>query len=139
MANFNKVILMGNVTRDVTLSYLPSQTAVVDFGLAINRKWTSKDGEKKEEVCFIDCRAFGKAAENINKYVHKGDLFMVEGRLSFEQWTAQDGSKKSRHRVIVDGFQFLQSKSQDETQTDEPQAETPIDKPPKDDDATIPF
>jgi single-strand DNA-binding protein len=123
MANFNKVILMGNVTREVTLSYLPSQTAVVDFGLATNRKWSSKEGEKKEEVCFVDCRAFGKAAENINKYVNKGDLFMVEGRLTFEQWTAQDGSKKSRHRVTVENFQFLQGKPQGEAQPDEQQGE----------------
>jgi single-strand DNA-binding protein len=136
MANFNKVILVGNLTREPQLSYLPSQTPVVDFGLAINRKWASKEGEGKEEVCFIDCRAFGKSADNINKYCKKGDIFMVEGRLSFEQWTAQDGSKKSRHRVIVEGFQFLQGKPQGEAQPDEQQAETPADKPPKDD---IPF
>jgi single-strand DNA-binding protein len=107
MANFNKVLLMGNLTRDPQLSYLPSQTPVVDFGLAINRKWTSKEGQSKEEVCFVDCRAFGRPAETLNKYMRKGRPLFVEGRLSFEQWTAQDGTKKSRHRVVVENFQFL--------------------------------
>jgi single-strand DNA-binding protein len=107
MANFNKVMLMGNLTRDPQLSYLPSQTPVVEFGMAVNRNWTSKEGEKKEEVCFVDCRAFGKPAETLNKYMKKGRPLFVEGRLVYEQWTAQDGSKRSRHRVMVENFQFL--------------------------------
>lgn len=107
MANFNKVLLMGNLTRDPQLSYLPSQTPVVEFGLAVNRKWTSKDGASKEETCFVDCRAFGRLAENINKYVSKGRPLFVEGRLVYDTWTAQDGSKRSRHRVHVDNFQFI--------------------------------
>jgi single-strand DNA-binding protein len=107
MSNFNKVLLMGNLTRDPQLSYTPSQTAVVDFGLAVNRRWTSRDGEKKEETCFVDCRAFGRIAENINKYMSKGRPVFVEGRLSFDTWTAQDGSKRSKHRVTVENFQFL--------------------------------
>jgi single-strand DNA-binding protein len=107
MANYNKVMLMGNLTRDPQLSYLPSQTPVVDFGIAVNRKWTSKEGESKEEVCFIDCRAFGKPAETLNKYMKKGRPLFVEGRLVLDQWTAQDGSKRSKHRIHVDTFQFL--------------------------------
>jgi single-strand DNA-binding protein len=107
MANFNKVLLMGNLTRDPQLSYLPSQTPVVEFGLAVNRKWTSKEGESKEEVCFVDCRAFSRLAENINKYMRKGRPIFVEGRLVYETWTAQDGSKRSRHRVVADNCQFL--------------------------------
>jgi len=107
MANFNKVMLMGNLTRDPQLSYLPSQTPVVEFGLAVNRKWTSKEGESKEEVCFVDCRAFSRLAENINKYMRKGRPIFVEGRLVYEQWTAQDGSKRSKHRIHVDNCQFL--------------------------------
>ncbi len=107
MAAYNKVILVGNLTRDPQMSYLPSQTAVVDFGLAVNRKWTSKEGEKKEDTCFIDCRAFGKQAETINKYLKKGNPVFIDGRLSFDQWTAQDGTKRSRHRITVEGFQFL--------------------------------
>jgi len=107
MANFNKVLLIGNLTRDPQLSYLPSQTPVVEFGLAVNRKWTGKDGQSKDETCFVDCRAFGRLAENINKYMTKGRPLFVEGRLSYDTWTAQDGSKRSRHRVVVENFQFL--------------------------------
>ncbi|MHC4758305.1 MAG: single-stranded DNA-binding protein [Planctomycetota bacterium] len=107
MANFNKVLLMGNLTREPQLTYLPSQTAVVDFGLATNRKWKSQDGSQREETCFIDCRAFGRTAENINKYLSKGRPVFLEGRLTFDSWTAQDGTKRSRHRVTVENFQFL--------------------------------
>ncbi len=107
MANFNKVILIGNVTNEPQLSYTPNQTAVVEFGLAVNRKWTGKDGEKKEDTCFVNCVGFGKPAETMNKYLVKGSPVLVEGRLSFEQWTAQDGSKHSKHKVIIESFQFL--------------------------------
>ncbi len=107
MAAFNKIFLMGNLTRDPQLSYLPSQTAVVEFGLAANRKYTGKDGSKKEDVCFIDCRAFGKQAETINKYLTKGKPLFLEGRLTFDTWTAQDGTKRSKHRVTVENFQFI--------------------------------
>ncbi len=107
MAGFNKIFLMGNLTRDPQLSYTPNQTAVVDFGLATNRRWTSRDGEQREETCFVDCRAFGRMAENINKYMTKGRPMFMEGRLTFDSWTAQDGTKRSRHRVTVENFQFL--------------------------------
>jgi single-strand DNA-binding protein len=111
MANFNKVLLIGNLTRDPQLSYLPSQTAVVDFGLAVNRRWTGKDGEKKEETCFVDCTSFGRPAETINKYLTKGRPVFVEGRLTFNSWTAQDGTKRSKLKVTVENFQFLGSPS----------------------------
>ena len=107
MSNFNKILLMGNLTRDPQLSYLPSQTAVVEFGLAVNRRWKSKEGEAREETCFVDCRAFGRTAENLNKYMSKGRPLFVEGRLTFDSWTAQDGTKRSKHRVTVENFQFL--------------------------------
>ncbi len=107
MANFNKILLLGNLTRDPQLSYTPNQTAVVDFGLAVNRKWTGQDGSAREETCFVDCRAFGKTAETINKYLTKGRPVFVEGRLTFDSWTAQDGTKRSKHRVTVENFQFL--------------------------------
>jgi single-strand DNA-binding protein len=107
MANYNKVLLIGNLTRDPQLSYTPNQTAVVDFGLAVNRKWTGQDGANREETCFVDCRAFGKQAETIQKYLTKGRPVFVEGRLTYDQWTAQDGAKRSKHRVTVEGFQFL--------------------------------
>ena len=100
---------MGNLTRDPQLSYLPSQTPVVDFGIAVNRRWTSKDGESKEETMFIDCRAFSRLAENINKYMKKGRPIFIEGRLVYDTWTAQDGTKRSKHRVQIDNCQFLGS------------------------------
>ena len=126
MANYNKVILLGNVTRDPELAYLPSQTAVVNLGLAVNRKWKSKEGEDKAEVCFVDLRAFGKTAENINKYVHKGDPFLVEGRLTYDIWTAQDGTKRSKHYVTVDIFQLLGSKQEKPVAEQRPSEDTPF-------------
>ena len=107
MANFNKVLLMGNLTRDPQLSYTPNQTAVVDFGLAVNRKRKGQDGNQREETCFVDCRAFGRQAENINKYLSKGSPVLIEGRLTFDSWTAHDGTRRSRHRVTVETSQFL--------------------------------
>ncbi len=107
MANYNKVMLMGNLTRDPQLSYTPNQTAVVDFGLATNRRWTGQDGSQREETCFVDCSAFGRQAENINKYLSKGRPVFIEGRLKFDSWTAQDGTKRSRLKVTVENFQFL--------------------------------
>ena len=107
MANFNKVLLMGRLTRDPQLSYTPNQTAVVDFGLASNRSWTGQDGSQREETCFVDCTMFGRRAEVVNKYCKKGNPLFVEGRLTFESWQAQDGSKRSRLKVTVENFEFL--------------------------------
>jgi single-strand DNA-binding protein len=114
---------MGNLTRDPQLSYLPSQTAVVDFGMAINRKWKSKSGDSKEETCFVDCKAFAKTAENINKYLAKGVPVFIEGRLTFDRWTAQDGSKRSKHGITVESFQFLKMGNQEPSDT-RPQQKT---------------
>jgi single-strand DNA-binding protein len=107
MANYNKVMLIGNLTRDPQLSYLPSQTAVVDFGIAVNRRWKGKDGQSRESTCFVDCRAFAGQAETLNKYMSKGQPIFVEGRLEYDTWTAQDGSRRSKHRITVEAFQFL--------------------------------
>lgn len=107
MASFNKVILLGNLTRDPQLSYLPSQTAVVEFGLAINRRFKKQDGSQGEEVCYVDCTMFGARAEVINKYLKKGNPLFVEGRLRFESWQGQDGQKRSRLRVQVENFEFI--------------------------------
>ena len=110
MASYNKVILMGNLTRDPQLSYLPSQTAAVDIGLAVNHKYKGNDGQMVEKVCFIDCRAFGRQAETINQYLSKGRPVLIEGRLEFDQWESQDGSKKSKHRVFIERFTFVDSR-----------------------------
>jgi single-strand DNA-binding protein len=109
MASLNKVFIIGNVTRDIELTYLPSQTAVVNFGIATNRRWKNDTGETKEEVCFLDCQAFSKGAETLSKYVKKGDPLFIEGRLKFEQWE-KEGKKHSKLRVIIESFQFLSTK-----------------------------
>lgn len=110
MANLNKVFLMGNLTRDPQLSYLPSQTPVVEFGLATNRRWNGQDGQPREETTFVDVVAYGRQAETISKYMKKGKPFFVEGRLKLDQWEAQDGTKRSKMRVILEGFQFIDSR-----------------------------
>jgi single-strand DNA-binding protein len=107
MANYNKVILMGNLTRDPQMSYLPSKTPVVEFGMAINRKWRGQDGQQRDETCFVDCRAYGRQAEVFNQYMRKGRPVMVDGRLQFSSWESQDGQKRSKLRVVVENFQFL--------------------------------
>jgi len=106
MYNFNQVTLMGNFTRDPQLSYTPNKTAVVDFGLAVNRKWKKEDGTLAEEVCFLECRVYGKRAETISMYLKKGSPIFVQGHLKFEQWE-KDDQPHSRLRVIVDRFEFL--------------------------------
>jgi single-strand DNA-binding protein len=109
MANFNRVVLVGNLTRDPQLRYLPSSNMpVLDFGLAINRKYRTASGEDREEVCFIDCSAFGKPAEIINQYCTKGRPLLVEGRLKLDTWEdKQGGGKRSKHVVVVENFQLL--------------------------------
>jgi single-strand DNA-binding protein len=110
MSSFNKVILMGNLTRDPQLSYLPSNTPVVEFSIATSRTFKKQDGSQGEEVCFTDCQMFGKRAEVVNKYFKKGNPIFVEGRLKLDQWQAQDGSKRSRMRVFVENFEFVGSR-----------------------------
>ncbi len=107
MASYNKVIMMGNMTRDPELSYLPSQTAVVEFDLATTHKYRGADGQDREETCFISCRMFGKRAEVIDKYFGKGNPILVEGRLKLDVWDAPDGRKCYKHRIIVDNFSFV--------------------------------
>lgn len=108
MASFNRVILMGNLTRDPQLKYLPSQTPVVEFGLATNRKFKTSSGDMREEVCFIDCSAFGRQAEVINQYCQKGRPLLVEGHLKFDTWEDRNGGgKRSKHTIVVENFQLL--------------------------------
>src|SRR4051812_43233455 len=109
MASFNQVILLGNLTRDPVLRYIPpSNTPVVDFGLACNRRFKAANGEDREEVTFVDCTAFGKQAEVINQYCQKGKQLFVQGRLKLDQWEdKQGGGKRSKLRVVVEQFQFV--------------------------------
>src|SRR5215203_5810006 len=108
MASFNQVILMGNLTRDPQLKYLPSQTAVAEFGVATSRKFKTQNGEDREEVLFVDCTAFGKTGELINQYFQKGKPIFVQGRLKYDSWEdKQGGGKRSKLTVVVDNFQFI--------------------------------
>src|SRR6476661_4607510 len=108
MASFNKVILLGNLTRDPQLKYLPSQTAVAEFGIAANRKFRTQQGEDREEVTFVDCTAFGKTGELINQYFTKGKPIFIDGRLKYDSWEdKQGGGKRSKLTVVVENFQFI--------------------------------
>ncbi len=109
MANYNKVIMVGNLTRDPQMSYLPSQTPVAEFGLAVNRRWRGQNGQQREETCFVDCRLYGRQAETFNQYMNKGSPVLIEGRLQLDTWEGKDGTKRSKHRIIVERFQFLGS------------------------------
>ena len=138
MANFNKVILAGNLTRDPQLSHVPSNTAVCELSLAVNRKWRSQSGEMKEEVCFVDCRAYAKAAETINQYMTRGKPLLVEGRLKFDSWTNKEGQNRSKLYVIVETFQFIGTRdASDENQSQSAPAVDAADAPP--DGSDIPF
>jgi len=106
---FNKIILVGNLTRDIELRYSQGGTAIAKTAIATSRKFTS-NGEKKEEVCFVDITFFGRSAEVSNQYLRKGSKILVEGRLNFEQWVDQNGQKRSKHSVIVETMQMLDSK-----------------------------
>jgi single-strand DNA-binding protein len=110
MASFNKVILMGNLTRDPELRYTPKGTAIAKIGLAVNRVWTNEAGEKKEEVTFVDVDVFGRTAENVGQYMRKGRPILIEGRLRLDQWDdKQTGQKKSKLGVVAETVQFLGS------------------------------
>jgi single-strand DNA-binding protein len=106
---FNKIILVGNLTRDIELRYSQSGMGIAKTAIATSRKFTS-NGEKKEEVCFVDITFFGRSAEVANQYLRKGSKILVEGRLNFEQWVDQNGQKRSKHSVIVETMQMLDSR-----------------------------
>ena len=107
---FNKVIMVGNLTRDIELKYLPTGSAIAKSAIATSYKYKSTTGEQKDEVCFLDFNIFGRSAEVANQYLKKGSKVLLEGRLVFEQWTAQDGSTRSRHSLRVDTMKMLDTK-----------------------------
>jgi single-strand DNA-binding protein len=107
MASLNKVMLIGNLTRDPELRYIPNGTPVADFGMAINREYTDREGEKHSETCFVDIVAWQKQAEICYQYLTKGSLVFVEGRLQLDTWETAQGEKRSRHRVVAERVQFL--------------------------------
>ena len=109
MASFNRVILMGNLTRDPEIKRLPSDTTVCEFSLAVNRRWRDADGGDHDEVLFIDCSAFGRTGETIGENLTKGRPVHIEGRLKLDQWE-QDGQRRSKIRVVVEQFRFVDRK-----------------------------
>lgn len=111
---FNKVIMVGNLTRDVELRYLNTGSALASFGLASNRRYKKADGMQVDDTCFIDVTLFGRTAEVANQYLRKGSKVLIEGRLSFETWTDQQGNKRSKHAIIAESMQMLDSKPQSE-------------------------
>jgi single-strand DNA-binding protein len=109
MASYNKVLLMGNLTRDIELRHLPSGQAVARIGLAVNRQFRDSNNELREEVTFVDCDAWGKTAETMSKYLTKGRPVFIEGRLKLDQWE-KDGQKFSKLKVTVESFKFIDSR-----------------------------
>jgi len=151
MANFNKVIIAGNLTRDPELRYTPKGTATARIGMAINRTWKSETGETKEEVTFVDVDAWGRQAEVLAQYMKKGRPLLVEGRLKFDQWEDKNThQKQSKLRVVLESFSFLDSKGADSANSvarsapavtaaavSAPEAAEPEGPPPEEDD--VPF
>lgn len=150
MASFNKVILMGNLTRDPELRYTPKGTAIARFGLAVNRTWKSETGETKEEVLFVDIDAFSRQAETIGQYLKKGSPVLVEGRLRMDTWDdKQTNQKRTKILVTAENVRFLGSGQPREGGPPEPvrrpaavaapsaPVETPTEEPPPEDD--VPF
>ena len=107
--SYNKIILVGFLSRDIELRYSQSGMGIANTAIATSRKYTS-NGEKKEEVCFVDITFFARSAEIANQYLRKGSKILIEGRLNFDQWVDQNGQKRSKHSVVVETMQMLDSK-----------------------------
>ncbi|AXX93399.1 single-stranded DNA-binding protein [Malaciobacter molluscorum LMG 25693] len=108
---YNKIVMVGNLTRDIELRYLPSGAAIAKSAIATSYRYKTSTGEQKEEVCFLDFNIFGRSAEVANQYLRKGSKVLLEGRLVLEQWTAQDGTNRSKHSLRVDTMKMLDTKS----------------------------
>ena len=113
---FNKVILVGNLTRDIELRYSQNGSAIAKTAIATSRRFTV-NGERREEVCFVDITFFGRSGEIANQYLRKGSKILVEGRLIFEQWVDQTGAKRSKHSVTVENMQMLDSRADSQAGT----------------------
>lgn len=108
--SFNKVMLMGNLTRDIEIRHTGSNTAVGNFGIAVNRRYKTQSGDQREEVTFVDCEAWGRTAEVMSQYLSKGRSVFIEGRLKLDQWEDRNGGgKRSKLSVVVENFQFVDS------------------------------
>ncbi len=114
MPNLNRVLLMGNLTRDPEMRFTPSNMAIAKIGIAVNRRWRNQAGEQQDEVTYLDCDAFGKTAEMINQYFRKGRPIFIEGRLKLDQWQDKEGHQRSKVVVVIESFQFVDSKQSGE-------------------------
>ena len=117
MAAFNKVILIGNLTRDPDLRVTNTGLSICKLGLAVNRNYTTKEGDSKDETTYVDVDAFGKQAEILGKYMQKGRPLMVEGRLKLDQWESSDGQKRSKLGVVLENFQFIGGREESSSQS----------------------
>ena len=122
---FNRVVLLGNLTRDIELRYLPSGSAVATTGIATNRRFKKQDGSQGEEVMFIDITFFGRSAEIANQYLSRGKKLLIEGRLKLDSWTDNQGAKRSKHSIHVETMQMIDSRqSEEQPQRNAPKVET---------------
>jgi len=135
MANYNKVLLMGNLTRDPELKRTSTDMAIAQIGMAVNRRYKDKTGEQREETTFVDCEAWGKTAETMAKYLSKGKPVFIEGRLKLDQWQDKDGNNRSKLKIVIENFQFIDSRG-NQTATPPAAGATAPATPPDDD---IPF
>jgi len=107
--SYNKVLLLGNLTRDIELRYTPSNQAVANIGLAVNRRYRTAEGESREDTTFVDCEAWGRTAETMSRYLTKGRPVFIDGRLRLDQWQDKEGNNRSKLKVVVENFQFVDS------------------------------
>jgi single-strand DNA-binding protein len=136
MATYNKVLIMGNLTRDPELKQTPSSQSVAQIGIAMNRKFKDREGNMREETTFVDCEAWGRTAEVMAQYLSKGKPVFVEGRLKLDQWQDKDGGNRSKLKVVIESFQFIDSKGGQSSTPPATAAAAPPSAPPADD---IPF
>ena len=119
MIGLNKVFLMGNLTRDPELRYTPNGTAVAGFGVAVNRRYTTKEGDRKEDVDFFEVEVWDKQAENCNEYLAKGRGILIEGRLRQDRWEDESGNKRSKFKIVASSVQFMPRRLDNEQTMDE--------------------
>ena len=118
---YNKIIIAGHLSKDIELRYTQSGSAIANTAVASTRKYKGADGSQKEEVLFVDVSFFGRTAEIVNQYLHKGSKVLIDGRLKLEQWTDQQGQKRSKHKVDAESVQMLDSKNQSNNGQTNPQ------------------
>ncbi len=139
MTGFNRVVLVGNLTRDPELRQIPSGTAVADLGMATNEKYKNRDGQTVESTCFVDIVTWGKQAQVCGQYLAKGSSILVEGRLQFDQWKASDGQNRHKLRVRADRIQFLGKPAHAEGARHTAAATTAVAQPEPSTDTAVPF